>query len=177
MRIKGLIVFIIAIALTVSFVIKTSAKDAGDKLAGGVKDTATGWAEVPKEMVKTSEETNVIEGVTVGTVKGAGEAVTKTTKGAVKAATFYIPDEDETLKEKPAKAGTEKLGQGIKDTATGWAEAPKGIAETTEKDNIVAGTTIGTMKGAGDAIYKTTEGVVKAATFFIPEEKEEDEED
>jgi putative exosortase-associated protein (TIGR04073 family) len=67
---------------------------AGEKLAGGIEDTATGWVEVPKEMAETTEDTNIIEGVTVGTIKGAGEAVVKTTKGAVDAATFYIPDSE-----------------------------------------------------------------------------------
>jgi putative exosortase-associated protein (TIGR04073 family) len=69
-----------------------AAEGPGEKLAGGVEDTATGWIEVPKEMAQTSEDTNIIEGLTVGTIKGAGEAVVKTTKGAVDAATFYIPD-------------------------------------------------------------------------------------
>jgi putative exosortase-associated protein (TIGR04073 family) len=69
--------------------------EAGEKLGHGIEDAATGWVEVPKEMADTTEETNVVEGVTVGTIKGAGEAVVKTTKGAVDAATFYIPDKEE----------------------------------------------------------------------------------
>jgi len=66
-------------------------KAAGDKLAEGVGETATGWTEVPREMVDTSKESNPLVGVTVGTVKGAGETVVKTTEGAVKTATFFIP--------------------------------------------------------------------------------------
>jgi putative exosortase-associated protein (TIGR04073 family) len=70
---------------------KSYPEAAGDKLAEGVGDAATGWTETPKEMVETSKETNPIEGVTVGTIKGAGKTVVKTTEGAVKAATFYAP--------------------------------------------------------------------------------------
>ncbi|MFH1867684.1 MAG: exosortase system-associated protein, TIGR04073 family [Candidatus Omnitrophota bacterium] len=70
------------------------ADNAGEKLAEGVGEAATGWVEVPKEIVETSEESNPIEGITVGTLKGVGEAVVKTTEGVVKAATFYIPDEE-----------------------------------------------------------------------------------
>lgn len=70
------------------------AEDAGEKLAEGIGEAATGWVEIPKEMVETTEETNLIEGVTIGTIKGVGEAVVKTTVGVVKAATFYVPDEE-----------------------------------------------------------------------------------
>lgn len=69
--------------------------EAGEKLAGGIEDTATGWVEVPREMAETTQESNVIAGVTLGTIKGAGEAVVKTTKGVVDTATFYIPDKQE----------------------------------------------------------------------------------
>jgi putative exosortase-associated protein (TIGR04073 family) len=71
----------------------TEYKPAGEKLAEGIGETATGWVEVPKQMVDTSKETNPIEGVTVGTIKGAGETAVKTTTGAIKTGTFYIPEE------------------------------------------------------------------------------------
>jgi putative exosortase-associated protein (TIGR04073 family) len=67
---------------------------AGEKLVGGISDAATGWAEVPREMTETTKDTNIIEGVTVGTIKGAGEAVVKTTKGVIDTATFYMPDSE-----------------------------------------------------------------------------------
>ena len=71
------------------------AEGAGEKLAGGIEDTATGWVEVPREMAQTTEDTNVVEGVTIGTIKGAGEAVVKTAKGGVDTVLFLIPDEQE----------------------------------------------------------------------------------
>jgi len=69
-----------------------AAEGPGEKLAGGIEKTATGWTEVPKEMAETTEETNVVEGVTVGTVKGTGKAVVETAEGVVESATFFIPD-------------------------------------------------------------------------------------
>ncbi|NQT95949.1 MAG: exosortase system-associated protein, TIGR04073 family, partial [Candidatus Omnitrophica bacterium] len=72
-----------------------AAEEPAEKLAEGVEETATGWVEVPKEIYETSEEENIIEGVTVGTLQGAAEAVEQTAEGAVNAATFYIPDEEE----------------------------------------------------------------------------------
>jgi putative exosortase-associated protein (TIGR04073 family) len=70
--------------------------DAGNKLAEGIEETATGWVEAPEQIAETSESTNPVEGVTVGAVKGAGEATEKTVEGAIKTATFYVPDEDES---------------------------------------------------------------------------------
>lgn len=93
----AVLIFITTFALPV---LAQEAEGPGEKLVEGIEETATGWAEIPKEMAETSEETNLIEGVTVGVVKGVGEAVIKTTTGAVKAATFYIPEEEEEEEEK-----------------------------------------------------------------------------
>lgn len=87
----ALLIFIITFAVPI---LAEEAKDAGEKLTEGIEETATGWVEVPKEIAETSEESNPIEGVTVGTIKGAGKAVAETAEGAVKAATFYIPEEE-----------------------------------------------------------------------------------
>lgn len=90
------LIFIVIFAVPA---IAAEAKDAGEKLVEGIEETATGWVEVPKEIAETSEETNPIEGVTIGTIKGAGEAIVETTEGAVKAATFYIPEEEKKEEE------------------------------------------------------------------------------
>jgi len=90
---------ILALALPVFAAEQESTKGPGEKLVGGVEETATGWTDVPKEMIDTTEDSNIIEGVTVGTVKGAGEAVVDTTKGAVDVATFYIPEEKDKAEE------------------------------------------------------------------------------
>lgn len=91
----ALLIFIITFAV---LAMAEEAKDAGEKLVEGIEETATGWVEVPKEIAETTEESNLIEGVTVGTIKGAGKAVAETTKGVVKAATFYIPEEEKEEK-------------------------------------------------------------------------------
>jgi putative exosortase-associated protein (TIGR04073 family) len=68
---------------------------AGDKLAEGIEETATGWVAMPEQMSETTQETNVIEGVTLGAVQGAGEAVKNTLQGVVDTATFYVPDSEQ----------------------------------------------------------------------------------
>ena len=81
--------------LLVAFVLPVlAAEEPVEKLSGGVKEAVTGWTEVPKEMADTTQEKNVVEGVTVGAIEGAGKAVVNTTKGVVDAATFYLPDDD-----------------------------------------------------------------------------------
>ncbi len=72
----------------------TAAEQPREKLAAGIESTATGWTEVPKEIADTTEDKNVVEGVTAGAVKGAANAIENTAKGAVEAATFYMTDED-----------------------------------------------------------------------------------
>lgn len=81
--------------LIIAFVLPAlAAEEPAQKLSEGVGKTATAWTEVPKEMADTTKEKNVVEGVTLGTIKGAGKAVVDTTKGVVDVATFYLPDED-----------------------------------------------------------------------------------
>lgn len=105
-----IIAVIAIIVLAVSFITPAVAEEAakkeaaetesaGEKLAEGIEETATGWTEVPKEVAETSEETNPVEGVTVGAVKGAGKAVVKTTEGAVKTATFFVPGNKKSAKQ------------------------------------------------------------------------------
>jgi len=72
-----------------------AANDPGEKLAEGVEEVSTGWTEVPKEIAETSEEENIVEGVTKGTVEGAKTAVEVTADGIVKVSTFYVPEDDE----------------------------------------------------------------------------------
>jgi putative exosortase-associated protein (TIGR04073 family) len=92
--------YFILLIYIITFAVPAFAAEAGaEKLGEGVEEAATGWTEVPKQMAETTEETNPIEGLTVGTIKGAGDAVVKTTEGTIKAATFYIPDKEEAEEE------------------------------------------------------------------------------
>jgi len=91
-----LLVFLTTFALPVMAAAEAPEKpseNAGDRLAKGVGDTAMGWTEAPKDMIDTTKDSNIAKGLTVGTIRGAGNAVVRTTKGAVDTATFYIPKE------------------------------------------------------------------------------------
>lgn len=66
----------------------------------------------------------------------------------------------------------EKLAHGVGETATGWVEAPKEIVEESKRTNPVVGVTKGAIVGTAKAVEKTVKGVAKAATFFIPSDKE-----
>jgi len=63
-----------------------------DKFGRGLANAATGWLELPKNMVNTSKESNAFIGLTWGTVKGALHTVGRTAVGAVELATFFIPN-------------------------------------------------------------------------------------
>lgn len=61
------------------------------KLFRGVANLTTGWMEIPKQMINTSEEKNVGQGVTWGFAKGIGWAVGRTLAGAYEIVTFPFP--------------------------------------------------------------------------------------
>lgn len=63
----------------------------------------------------------------------------------------------------------DKLGRGIANTATGWAELPKTIMITTsQEENIVYGFTAGVFSGLVQAVGRTLHGALEVATFMIP---------
>jgi putative exosortase-associated protein (TIGR04073 family) len=62
-----------------------------NKFASGLANTATGWMELPKNIVNTSQKQNIGLGVTVGLVKGVAHTVGRTVVGAFELATFFIP--------------------------------------------------------------------------------------
>jgi putative exosortase-associated protein (TIGR04073 family) len=62
-----------------------------DKFSRGFANTVTGWVELPKNIVNTSEQSNVGMGLTVGLAKGIMHTVGRTVVGAVELATFFIP--------------------------------------------------------------------------------------
>ncbi len=65
-----------------------------NKFGRGLANAATGWLEVPKNMINTSKESNVLVGLTWGTIKGALHTVGRTTVGALELATFFVPNEE-----------------------------------------------------------------------------------
>ena len=64
-----------------------------------------------------------------------------------------------------------KFGRGLINSATGWFEAPKGIYDAAEEENIFVGLTYGVLKGAAKTIHRTGAGVYDVGTFYASEEK------
>jgi putative exosortase-associated protein (TIGR04073 family) len=62
----------------------------------------------------------------------------------------------------------QKLGRGMKNTALGWTELPKGIINQTKETNILQGLTFGLLKGACQTLARTVSGVADIVTFPFP---------
>jgi len=66
-----------------------------------------------------------------------------------------------------ATPGT-KLGYGLTNLFTGWVELPRQINAVSQEQNIAAGLTVGTVKGAVYAVGRTGAGAIDTVTFMIP---------
>lgn len=66
-----------------SFVYGEEQKTTYTKGERGFKNVALGWTEIPKTVLDTSKEKNVLVGLTVGTLKGIANAFARTISGAV----------------------------------------------------------------------------------------------
>ncbi|SDH72266.1 exosortase system-associated protein, TIGR04073 family [Nitrosomonas sp. Nm132] len=64
---------------------------AGEKLMNGIVNAATGFVELPKTIILTSQRDGVPYGLTVGLLTGLIHTVGRTVLGALDAATFFIP--------------------------------------------------------------------------------------
>ena len=62
-----------------------------NKLARGIANVATGWLEIPKQIMLTYEEEGGWKATTVGPLKGIGMTVVRTVAGASEAASFLLP--------------------------------------------------------------------------------------
>lgn len=65
------------------------------KLFRGMANAVTGWMEIPKQMIQTSEAQGVGVGVTWGFAKGIGWAVGRSVIGAYEIITFPFPVPEE----------------------------------------------------------------------------------
>jgi len=65
-----------------------------NKFGRGLANTATGWIELPKNVVNTSNQSNVGVGITWGLVKGVLYTVGRTAVGAVELVTFFVPNDE-----------------------------------------------------------------------------------
>jgi putative exosortase-associated protein (TIGR04073 family) len=66
----------------------------GSKLGQGLANTATGFIEIPKNIINISHEQNVFVGVTWGLLRGVMQTVSRTTVGAAELITAPIPSSD-----------------------------------------------------------------------------------
>lgn len=61
----------------------------------------------------------------------------------------------------------EKMGVGIINTTTSWADIPQKIAEVSERDNIFLGVTLGLGEGIVSGVARGASGVADVATFGV----------
>ncbi|MDD4907763.1 MAG: exosortase system-associated protein, TIGR04073 family [Candidatus Omnitrophica bacterium] len=61
-----------------------------------------------------------------------------------------------------------KLGRGVANIATGWAEIPAEIFRESDREGDVAGMFAAPFKGIAKAIGRTAVGAYEIVTFIIP---------
>ena len=66
-------------------------QDSADKFVSGIANAATGWIELPKNIVLTSQADGPLYGLTLGLGKGVMHTVGRSLVGIANAATFFIP--------------------------------------------------------------------------------------
>jgi putative exosortase-associated protein (TIGR04073 family) len=64
------------------------------KLGHGVANMATGWVELPKNVINISSDSNIFVGLTWGALRGAFETVSRTVVGAADVLTFPFATAD-----------------------------------------------------------------------------------
>ena len=87
---KGVIVFL-AVVVVLNICTACYAQNALKKLGRGVANIITGWIEIPKNVYDTSQEENILMGLTVGLAKGLGMSVIRTGVGIYDTVTFPFP--------------------------------------------------------------------------------------
>jgi len=170
---NGLILMFVVVFGLAFTGLASAEKSAGEKVAGeligGLKETLVGSVQIPVEMYETAKE-NPAEAVTLAPIRGAKKTALQTTEGVLQTGTFILPPYEE---EREAIEGgerfDERLGLGLKETALGSIQVPKEMVES-GKEHLLKAITIGPVKGAKKTALQTTEGAIRAGTFFIPEE-------
>ncbi|MBU0570751.1 MAG: exosortase system-associated protein, TIGR04073 family [Candidatus Omnitrophica bacterium] len=66
------------------------------KLGRGIGNMALGWTELPKGIINQTKETNLLQGLIFGTLKGACQTVARTVSGIADAVTFPFPAYDKS---------------------------------------------------------------------------------
>jgi putative exosortase-associated protein (TIGR04073 family) len=87
----GLILILVLNVSTQAYSDDGIPRQIGHKLARGMANTLTGWAEVPKQMYLKTSEGPLPMGVVEGVVEAIGMTFARTTAGLYEIATFAIP--------------------------------------------------------------------------------------
>jgi len=85
----------------------------------GTINTVTAWTDVPREMVRTSDESNMLMGATLGFGKGLIYGLARGVSGVYDIATFGLPPYDEPLM-KPEYKVNKPQREGLKLTVFEW---------------------------------------------------------
>jgi len=70
-----------------------------DKIGIGILNTATSWTDIPREVGRTTGESNVLAGITVGLSEGIVSSVARGASGVIDATTFGLPPYNKPLME------------------------------------------------------------------------------
>ena len=65
--------------------------NSAEKLASGLANAVTGWMELPKNIILTSQKEGPVYGITIGLGMGVMHTVGRSLVGVLDAATFFIP--------------------------------------------------------------------------------------
>ena len=61
-----------------------------------------------------------------------------------------------------------KLGRGLANVLTSWAELPLGMERTAREEGQLAGLTLGLLRGLGRTLLRTVDGAFETLTFLLP---------
>ena len=61
-----------------------------------------------------------------------------------------------------------KLGRGVINTATAWAEIPAEVAKVSRERDPLLGATLGVVEGTITGVIRGVSGLIDAFTFFMP---------
>lgn len=93
------------------------------------------------------------------------------TLNADKEATIFSSSFLDTVnsnKEADSAPWADKMGTGVINSTTFWADVPRNISQVSEDDNLLAGLTWGFGKGLVSGIARGVSGAVDIATFSLP---------
>jgi putative exosortase-associated protein (TIGR04073 family) len=93
-KVSGIIALAVGLLMAAPVMAGDYAADSGAKFTRGLANTATGWGEIPKNIVNESRDHNALVGLTYGTVKGAVHTIGRTAVGAFDLVTFFAPTEE-----------------------------------------------------------------------------------